>query len=434
MTRILITTFGSSGDLNPFIALGLGLRARGHDVVYAVEDTFEAALAAAGFTTAHHLSGNVNTLLQHYTPDIYRSGLPFTSTDIIIGKYVVPTLPAKIEELRAACAGVDLMVAPSQHFAASAVSELTGIPLATVNLSPVSFPSAHLVPHPLPVPLPGPLRRLANRAQWGVGEMVLRSIADKSINSIRAGYGLPPRRDQLTTGNLSSRFTAIAVSPAFVPPQPDWPPQVRITGFCFWDTPNGWSESEEITAFLDGSKPVIAISAGSTSMQVPGVFERFYRVSIEAIQCLGARALVIGAAPGSLLYPLPEDVLSLPFAPFSQIYPRCRAVIHHGGIGTTAQALRAGVPALVVPWAFDQFFTAAQVEQIGAGSWLWHRGYTRERVARTLHALLMSGSPSAERARAIGARIAQEDGVATLCEALESRYEHALSHPGESHG
>jgi UDP:flavonoid glycosyltransferase YjiC (YdhE family) len=131
---------------------------------------------------------------------------------------------------------------------------------------------------------------------------------------------------------------------------------------------------------------------------------------------------------------LPEDVLSLPFAPFSQIYPRCRAVIHHGGIGTTAQALRAGVPALVVPWAFDQFFTAAQVEQIGAGSWLWHRGYTRERVARTLHALLMSGSPSAERARAIGARIAQEDGVATLCEALESRYEHALSHPGESHG
>jgi UDP:flavonoid glycosyltransferase YjiC (YdhE family) len=420
MSRILVTTFGSSGDLNPFIALGLGLKTRGHKVVYAVEDSFEQVLVDAGFRSIHHLAGNAHDLLESYAPQMYRRSLPFASTRIIMNKYVVPTLQAKIEGLMAACDGVDLIVAPPQQFAASAVGELTGIPLAHVNLSPVSFPSEHVSPHPAPIPLPDSLQRLTNRAEWAAGTMVLRSIADEPINAVRAMYGLPPGRNQLTTGSLSSRFTATAASPAFVPPQPDWPPYVRLTGFLFWDNSDGWIEPREVAAFLDGSKPVVAVSAGSVSPQVRGVFERFYRTSIEAIRGIGARALVIGAAPDSLHRPVPDDVLALPFAPFSQIYPRCDAVIHHGGIGTTAQALRAGKPALVVPWGFDQFFTAGQVSRIGAGRRLDHRLFTRGRAAKILRGFLKSDSSAAAHARAISARINQEDGVATLCDELET--------------
>ncbi|HEX6506903.1 MAG TPA: nucleotide disphospho-sugar-binding domain-containing protein, partial [Chloroflexota bacterium] len=265
------------------------------------------------------------------------------------------------------------------------------------------------------------------------GTMVLRSIADEPINAVRALYGLPPGRNQLTTGGLSSWLTAIAASPAFVPPQPDWPPHVRLTGFLFWDNSDAWIEPEKLAAFLDGSKPVVAVSAGSVSPQVRGVFERFYLTSIEAIRRAGARALVIGAAPDSLRFPLPDDVVALPFAPFSRIYPRCDAVIHHGGIGTTAQALRAGKPTLVVPWGFDQFFTAAQVTRIGAGRWLGHRAFTPARASKILREFLRSDSPYGAHARAISARINKEDGVAALCDELESLLKSTAAGAGDTY-
>ena len=419
MAKILITTFGTAGDLNPFVALGLGLKARGHDVTFAVEDSFLPTLVDAGLSTVYHLSGSVDPAFAFSERQLYRSSLPFRSVRAIIARYIVPTLSAKVEDLRVASAGVDLIVAPSEQFAASIVSELTDIPWATVNLSPVSIPSVHVKPHPWPAPLPAPLQHLANGMQWGVATTALRFMADRPINAIRAHYGLQPRHNQLTTGNLSPNLAAIAVSPAFVPVQPDWPSHLRVTGFCFWDAPAGWSESAELTSFLDGSKPVVSVSSGSISRQVGKVFEPFYEVSIQAVRQIGARALVVGAPPGSLPDPLPDDVLALPFAPFSEVYPRSAAVIHHGGIGTTAQGLRAGVPALVVPWGFDQFFTAAQVMRIGTGRWMSRRTYTPRRAARALQTLLQKDSLYLQRARTVAAQIAEEDGVANLCAGVE---------------
>jgi UDP:flavonoid glycosyltransferase YjiC (YdhE family) len=242
MARILITTFGTAGDLNPFVALGLGLKARGHTVSFAVEDAFHPTLLDAGFGVVHRLPSSVEPSVAFSDRDLYRSSLPFRSVRALMAEYVVPTLLEKVEALKVASAGADLIVAPSEQFAASIVSELTGIPWASVNLSPVSIPSVHVKPHPWPASLPAPLQRLANRAQWGVASMALRFMADGPINAIRAQYGLPRRRNLLTAGNLSPSLAAIAVSPAFMPVQPDWPPHLRVSGFCFWDTPVGWSE------------------------------------------------------------------------------------------------------------------------------------------------------------------------------------------------
>lgn len=419
MAKVLITTFGTAGDLNPFVALGLGLKARGHDVAFAVEGAFRPTLADAGFSTVHRLSGSVDTTFAFSERRLYSSSIPFRSVRAVIARYIVPTLREKVEELRVASAEADVIVAPSEQFAASIVSELTGVPWTTVNLSPVSIPSVHVKPHPWPAPLPTGLQHIANRLQWGLGTTALRFMADRPINSIRAEYGLPPQCNQLTTGNLSSGLAAIAVSPAFVPVQPDWPPHLGVTGFCYWDSPAGWSESTELTSFLDGSKPVLAVSSGSISREVGKNFKRFYDVSVEAALQIGARALVVGAPPDTLPEPLPNDVLALPFAPFSQIYPSCVAIIHHGGIGTTAQALRAGVPSLVVPWGFDQFFTAAQVMNIGTGRWMSRRAYSPGRAAKALQTLLQKDSLYFQRARMVAAQIAKEDGVANLCAAIE---------------
>lgn len=424
MPRIVITSYGSTGDLNPFLAIGVALRDRGHAVTFAVEESFAPAVAALGFP-ALRLSGDVVTDLLPHQRAMFSGGSPFASVSAIVNHYIAPHLRARVEELRAACEGADLLLSSASQMAARAVAELTGIPWISVALSP-TFASRYLVPQPQVFELPAPLQHAANRIGWSIGNGALRRIVDPPINAVRAELGLPPAHDLLSYGSLSRTYSAVAVSPAFAPRPPDWPSYLHVTGFCFWDTPTNWHEPPELSALLDGSKPVVAVSAGSMAPSVRRQFTDFFTASVAAIHGLGARALVIGAEPENL----PEvagdgEILILPFAPFSSVYPHCAAVIHHGGIGTLAQALRAGVPSLVVPWGADQFFTAGQVTRIGAGRWLRRRGYTSDKARRALGALL-NDPVYRRRTRAIADQIATEDGPSAICEAVDRALEPSL--------
>jgi UDP:flavonoid glycosyltransferase YjiC (YdhE family) len=418
MARIVITTIGSSGDLNPFLALGLGLRARGHEVVFAVEERMRPPLEDLGFEIAR-LTGDGHQALAPYTRQLFGAMNPFASVRMIVDHYILPSLPAKVEELRLACEGADLLVSAAVAIAASFVADLTGIPWASVALSPVTLPSAELEPQQPIFPLPARLQSFYNRSGWAIGGMVIRRMVDRPVNEVRRRFGLPPRRDIMQWGNLSTAFTAVAVSPAFVPRPHDWPAFARMTGFLFWDTPEDWIEPRDLTSFLADEGPVIAVSTGSMAPDLGEAFARFYKTSLSAILGVDARALVIGADPNILPDPLPQGVYSVPFAPFSRVYPRCAAVIHHGGVGTTAQALRAGVPALVVPWGADQFYDGGRVQRLGAGRWMQRRFYTEERALHALERLLREGRYRA-RAEAIAGRIAREDGVGVLCDGLEA--------------
>jgi rhamnosyltransferase subunit B len=418
MSRILLTTFGSTGDLNPFLAIGLGLRTRGHQVTFAVERNFQSQAEALGFPVTL-LTGDAEDALMGHAPTLVRRATPMASLRVLVDDVIMPSLRPKIEELRAACADADVLVSPPQQIAASFVADLTHMPWASVVLSPVHIPSAYLEPQPTSVPIPQALQPLANRAAWAVGMVAVRRIFDVPINRVRAEYGLPPRRNLGQVGNLSHQMTAAAISPAYVARPPDWPAWVHQTGFCFWDTPTSWQEPPELTAFLAGDRPVVALSSGSMSDKVGDAFDALYHAGIAAIRQAGARALVIGATAESLPQPLPDDVFAVGYAPFSLVYPRCAAVIHHGGMGTVAQCLRAGVPALVVPWGVDQFFTGAQLARVGAGRWISRPAFTEERGAREIGALLNDVSYR-KRATAIAQQIAAEDGVAAIADLLET--------------
>ena len=423
MARILITTLGSSGDLNPFVAIGLGLRARGHQVTYAVEDTFQPQLRALDFPIAP-LTGGAEQALMEQAHALVSRATPMASLRALVNEVILPSLRAHVAELRAACAEADILVSGAPMIPASFAADLTHIRWASVALSPVFIPSASTEPQPLPFTLPKALQPWANRASWSLGMMAVRRIFDVPINRIRAEYGLAPRRDLGQTGNLSRQLTAMAISPAYTPRPPDWPAWVHETGFCFWDTPTTWQESPELTAFLAGERPVVALSSGSMSDRVGDAFNPMFQAGISAIRQAGARALVIGAPAEVLPDPLPDDVYALPFAPFSRVYPRCAAVIHHGGIGTLAQSLRAGVPALVVPWGVDQFFAGAQLARVGAGRWVRRPAFTAERGALEIAALLDDPSYH-KRAQAIARQIATEDGVAAFADLLEKRLDRA---------
>ena len=417
MARIIVSTFGSSGDLNPFLALGLELRARGHEVRFAVQDNFRSTVEPLGFPV-DLLSGNVIDSLAPTARQMLGKSNPVTSLSTLVQQGILPTLSANVEELRQACSNADLLVASYGQLAASFVADMTGIPWVTVALTPVTIPSAHLITQPQPFILPGPMQRASNRLAWMLGRVLLGHIADHPINRLRASYGLPPRRELLWLGNASERLVCLACSSAFQPPPPDWPARVQVTGFCFWDTPSTWQAPPELEAYLREGRPLVAVTAGSIGPQMRQAFVPYFHTSIAAIHKAGARALVIGLAADDLDLPTDQEVLALPFAPYSAILPHCAAIIQHGGIGTIAQALRFGVPALVVPWGFDQLYSANQVARLGAGVYLPWRGFTVDRAARALQALLYA-SRAREVAQRLRDQIAQEAGVATLCTAIE---------------
>jgi UDP:flavonoid glycosyltransferase YjiC (YdhE family) len=288
-------------------------------------------------------------------------------------------------------------------------------------LSPAAIPSAATAPQPLPFRVPELVQRALNRATWALGQQVTGRIVDPPLNQASAEYGLPPRKHWMALGGDASnaRFIAVAVSPALCPSPPDWPAIVHETGFLFWDRPAAWHTPGELVAFLAEGGPIVAISCGSMSLDMGHAFDALYRESIAAARAAGARALVIGAPPQALADPLPPDVCAVPFAPFSEVYPHCAVVIHHGGIGTAAQALRAGVPQLVVPWALDQFWTAAQIERIGAGRAVRSRRFTATWAAAVLRDLLQA-TRYRQSCATLARQIAAEDGVATLCDRVQS--------------
>jgi rhamnosyltransferase subunit B len=340
-----------------------------------------------------------------------------------VDHYILPTLPAKVAELREICQQADLLISVTPQFAASIVAELLHIPSISVILAPSTLPSASIAALPLPVQLPASLQRLSNRFSWFVGGIFLRQIVDKPINSVRRTFHVPPRSNLMWTGNLSPHLTALAVSSAFLPRPDDWPESIKMMGFCFWDHPATWQFPETLKAFLDGDKPVIAVTAGSVAPEERTLFVAYYQTSVESILACGARALVINAPKNALVPEQQEDVLHLPFAPFSAVFPACASVIHHGGIGTIAQCLRAGVPSLVVPGGLDQPFNAAQVVQRKAGLWIPRKHYTKRRAEQALKALL-STPTYRKRVQAIQAQILQEDGTATFCTAIEQVLHH----------
>jgi len=409
MATIILSSLGSRGDCHPLLALGLRLRDVGHTVRFAVPGYFADDRRNAGFVTVV-LAGDLYAAMAPFEQALYGGGSPIDQFRLIITHDVMPHMEARVAQLRTLCANADLLVASGLHIPASIVADLTGMPWASVLFSPLSVPSAFIEPIQHQLPIPSGIQRQLTRLSWMAGAALLSSVADGPINSYRTGLGLPPRHEQLLLGACSDRLVALAASPALVPPPPDWPPQVRMTGFCFWDAPTTWSDPA-LDAFCATDQPIIAISAGSMAPAVPTAFRAFYRDSAAAARAIGARMLIIGAPSDPELHG--DAIYVTPYAPFSAVYPRCQAVINHGGIGSIAQALRAGVPLLAVPWGLDQVYNAGQVVRQGAGRSISARAYSARRATDALHALLTD--PTYRRhSQRLQEQIGREDGPAGL--------------------
>ena len=379
----LLVPVGSAGDVHPFIGLGTALRRRGLAVTMIANGHFEALIRDVGlefvrFGTAEEF----DTLTTN--PDVWDARKGFE----IISRAMVERTPELYRLVRAhARPDNTVVVAGALAFGARIAQEAHDLRLATVQLQPVCFRSEFDPPvlhpwlsriHTLPRVVTRGLFRLVNRA--------VDRVVGPGLNRFRASLGLP-RASGFYDVWWNSPHAVIACFPEwFAPPQPDWPPQVVCTGFPLYDAGEIRKVPAAVESFLASGEPPVVFTPGSAMRHG----RRFFEESVEACTRLGARGLLLTTFTDQVPAPLPAHVMHAEYVPLGQLLPRCRALASHGGIGTMAQGLAAGVPQLVMPMAYDQPDNAVRARRLGVGRWLSRRAYRAPAVARAIEDLTTS--------------------------------------------
>jgi MGT family glycosyltransferase len=414
--RIVLTTFGSYGDIHPYIAVGLELKARGHQATIATSPVYREKIEATGLGF-HPVRPDIAPPEENQET-INKAMDLMKGSEFIIKELFSPHVRDGYKDLSEATLGADLLVTHMLTMAGPVLAEKSGIPWISTILAPTSFFSVYDPTVPPQAPGLGKLLRLSPfvaRAFMSVA----RHISAKWIEPVyqlRAELGLPRGLHPIFEGQHSPELVLALFSKVFGEPQPDWPPQTIITGFPFYDLKDAPSISPELERFLDEGPPPIVFTLGSTAIYVA---EDFYRESIKAARLLNRRAvMLIGDARNLPKEPLPDGIVAFDYAPYGQILPRAAAIVHQGGVGTTGQALRAGVPTLVVPFNHDQPDNAFRIARLGVGRTISRKQYTAANAAEELEILLTNREYS-EKAEAVGRLVQAEDGAHTAADEIE---------------
>jgi rhamnosyltransferase subunit B len=410
--RILFATVGSLGDLHPHIGLALELKRRGHVVSLASTDFYRQKIEELGiiFKPIRPYMDPTDGEMIAKCQDLRRG------PEVLIREIVLPYLDTTYTDLLAVAADTDLMLAGEMVYPAPLVAEKLRLRWASIILSPCSFFSAYDPSVLAPMPELIHLRKagwLVNRAivQFGV---LKTHHWWRPIRELRRAQGLGMGQNPLMVDKFSPELVLALFSRSFAEAQRDWPQSTVQPGFVFYDHERRSTDlSEELRNFLEAGDPPITFTQGSTAVHDPG---EFYEVSVEAARRVRRRALLIGAKSPSRFHG--PDVLAVPYAPYSAVFPRSAVVVHQGGSGTTGQVMRAGKPMLIVPYGWDQPDNGARIERAGAGLSLARKRYTAEAAAKALNRLT-GDARFAARAEEIASQMQAEDGVASACNAIE---------------
>jgi UDP:flavonoid glycosyltransferase YjiC (YdhE family) len=405
---VVFATFGSLGDLHPFIAVGRALLERGVGVRIATAAEYQAAVEGAGLEFAP-VRPSIAALGD---PEEVARRLfdPLRGTQRLIRDIVMPHLREAHADLTLAARDADLLVSHSLTYTLQVVAHQRGLPWISVVLAPISLLSRHDPPA-----LPGPnLLRVAHRLGPLAYEFVtglMRGAVrrwEAPLHELRRELGLPQTRQIMTfEGQFSPRGTLALFDPMLEAPQSDWPPHTCVCGAALHE--GGAADpvvTGELQRFLDQGTPPLVFALGSAAVYVA---RNYWREAIAASVKLGRRAILITGKP--LEHPLPPDIRAFDYLPYSMVFPHAAAIIHQAGIGTLSQAMRAGRPQLLTPVGFDQHDNARRTAALGVGRVLPFRRASAARLARELDAVLKD-TASAMAARDLAARLRPVDGAA----------------------
>jgi rhamnosyltransferase subunit B len=407
---VLLATFGSLGDLHPFIALGIALRDRGVRVRLAAPVDYRAAIEAAGLEAvpmrpALESLGDPERLAR-------RLFEPLRGSERLLREIAMPNLAAQYEDLRAASGDADLLVSHTLTYTLPVIAHELRKPWLSVVLAPIGVVSRNDPPS-----LPGiDLLRLARRVgPWAqrLASLLMRRTMrrwEAPLRAFRAAHGLPDDgRTIFTFEGQHSPYGTIALFDALLAaPQPDWPSRVDLCGAAVHDgaLPDALVMGE-LQRFLDQGEPPIVFALGSAAVHIA---KDFWREAIAATVDLRRRAILLTGKP--IADALPEGIRAFDYLPYSSVFPHASAIVHQVGIGTLSLALRAGHPQLLLPVGMDQPDNARRAAELGVGRVLPFQRASRKSLARELAALL-DDPQVAERARQTATKLRSVDGASS---------------------
>ncbi|MBD2099650.1 nucleotide disphospho-sugar-binding domain-containing protein [Leptolyngbya sp. FACHB-261] len=419
--RIVLATVGSFGDLHPYLAIALELKARGHQPIIVTTEFYRTKIEAEGLEF-HPMRPNISPEGEQSREWFKRSMDAQRGTEYVVRELFLPHLRDSYEDMKSALQnGADLVVTHPLTWGARLLAEKRGLPWVSSVLAPISFTSAY-DPSILPTSQGNlSLRGLPpwfNRPLLKLGKLRFHTWTDP-IRQLRAELGLPPlKTDPLFEGQHSPDLVLALFSELLGAPQPDWPPHTCVTGFAFYDRHGAGGLAPDLAEFLAAGPAPIVFTLGSSAVLDPG---KFYIESATAAEQLGRRAVLLVGNNGPDVLPSVQskNIAVFDYAPYSELFPQAAAIVHQGGVGTTAQAMRSGRPMLVVPYSHDQPDNAARVSRLGIARSLARQAYTASRVAVELNQLLNEPRYS-QRAAEIGCQIQAENGAHKACDALEA--------------
>lgn len=414
--RIAIIAPGSRGDVQPYLALGKGLQGAGHDVRLLTHENFE-NLVKTQQLEYWPLRGNAQEVAESQEMrDLLEKG-NFLAIAAFQAKAAQRAALEWAEDGLAACQNVEMIIAGiGGLFLGLSFAELLRVPLLQAYYVPFTptkaFPGA-LAPQPS-LQLGGSFNRLSHHLTRQVMWQASRSadtLARKKVLDLPAAPFWGPYHSEAIQGMP----VLYGYSPSVIPRPADWHENNHVTGYWFLDAEETWRPPSALIDFLESGSPPIYIGFGSMGNRKP---EETTGLIIEAVKKSQQRAILHSGWNGLQKSDLPESIFMIDSIPHSWLFQRMAAVVHHGGAGTTAAGLRAGVPGIIVPFFADQPFWGARVAELGVGPKpIPRKSLTAEQLSQAIQ-VAVTNADMRQRAANLGAKIQSEDGVAEAVEII----------------
>lgn len=411
--KIGIQTWGSDGDITPFLALADGLQAAGHEVtvVYtSVENRDYSAYSQLGGFKSIKVFDRFEFDVEEAISKIIASHSPLKQCQRVMETFYNPAVEAMYRASLKLCRENDLVIGHVFGHTLLTAAEKTGCPRAVVALTPSVIRTRY-------APMFGPnLNYTMNQLTWKLGDYIARKRMFSQAESIRKREGLAPLKSLQQELYTAKALTLLASSPTITARQPDWDNHIRICGDLRFNYPDRHIPLPEgLAEFLFEGSPPVYMTFGSLT---PYEGDRMAQMMGEAAEKAGVRAIIQSSARGTPS----ANIFRCEKAPHATVFPHCAAVVHHGGAGTTHSALRAGCPSIVVEHAFDQRFWGTELQKGGVGAAMLQR---KTMSADTLAAAIsttVTDTEMKQKARVLGKIMRFEDGVKTAVGFIEEAF------------